>query len=209
MLELNVAGNVYCDNSLMDPYHEYKKDRHAAHVSSRRGLDDLAFKTSERYDQWVLTLAGGALAISLTFLKDIAPSPVRWTLLFLGLSWLAYILAVLAGFYAIFISREAIYRQIEIGDAEYRQFRETSTKEKPEGSMLVEEKNQYVERLKSLNNASITFLATGTGLMCLFALINVATPVSDKETRQISVNVPQNITNDITIKIKNHEWQKQ
>src|ERR1035438_4775715 len=67
--------------------HKYQKDRHAAHVAISNRFDDLAFKTSERYDQWILTLSGGALAISLTFLEKIAPEPTKWTLFLLGFSW--------------------------------------------------------------------------------------------------------------------------
>jgi hypothetical protein len=186
-------------------YHQYLKDRHTAHVARRSNLDDLAFKTSERYDQWVLTLSGGALALSLTFLEKIAPEPAHYTLYFLGFSWLAYIVAVLAGFCAIDMSRKAIYRQLEIGDENYEQFRKTTTEEKPEGDSLPEEKNENrpAKKLSCLNVVSLTFLVIGTVLLCVFAIANLVSAKAANEldhSSQIGVNtnLPQNSTSSKT-----------
>ena len=110
-------------------------------------MDDFALKTSERYGQWVLIISGGALAISITFLGKIAPHPASNTLFLLGLSWLAYIFAILAGFSAIFVRREAIYRQIEIDDESYEQFRKTTKEDVPEGELLPKRENRHINML--------------------------------------------------------------
>jgi len=154
-------------------YQKYLKDRHQEHVASRNSLDDHAFKTSERYDQWVLALSGGALAISLTFLEKIAPHPASATLPLLGLSWVAYILAVLSGFFAISVSRQAIYRELEIGDETYEEFRKTTTAEKPEGEFVGGRNNRHTSTLTFLNWTSLTCLIIGTVLMCCFAFANI------------------------------------
>lgn len=91
-------------NSPGQVLHQYQKERHADYSARSIRLDELAFKTSERYDQWVLTLSGGALAVSLTFLEKIAPEPVPATLWFLALSWLSFIGAILAGFLPFIIA---------------------------------------------------------------------------------------------------------
>jgi hypothetical protein len=200
---------------MKDAYEQYRNDRYKAHITRRNSLNDLAFKTSERYDQWVLTLSGGALAISLTFIEKIAPGPARWTLILLGLSWLAYIFAVLAGFAAIFFSREAIYKQLDIDDAVYEQFGKTSTEEKPEGESLSESVNPHIRTLKILNRTSISCLTFGTFLMCWFALSNIASAKAHKEQElpsQIDVNmnllqVPTNY-NITTTATKYHEQAK-
>jgi|GEM_PF-4500332 hypothetical protein len=196
-----------------DAYQQYRKEMYAAHITNRHNLDDLAFKTSERYDQWVLTLAGGALAISLTFLEKIAPEPAHDTLFLLGLSWLTYILAVLAGFCAIYYSRKAIYRALEIADENYRFFTTTSTEEKPQGDAPPELKNRPGEIVGYLNKASLSCLVAGTGLMCAFALANLACPKVSKDTdpaKAITVNVNlQQSSNNITNTTKeNHEPRK-
>jgi hypothetical protein len=177
----------------MGDYHEYRKERHAHHAASRRTLDDLAFKTSERYDQWVFTLAGGALAISLTFLEKIAPDPARLTFILLGVSWLAYILTILAGFSAIYYSRKAIYRAIEICDENYRQFNETTSEEKPEGDPLPESENYFNVIVDRLNVVSLSCLVAGTLLMCVFALANLKGTKPVKETEH--TNVPATTVN--------------
>jgi hypothetical protein len=200
---------------MKDAYEQYQKDRYKAHVARRNSLNDLAFKTSERYDQWVLTLSGGALAISLTFIEKIAPDPARSTLILLGLSWLAYICAVLAGFAAIFFSREAIYKQLEIDDAVYEQFRKTSTEDKLEGEVLCEAVNLHIRTLKILNRTSISCLILGTLLMCCFALSNIRGDNVNKEKElppQIDVNmnlsqIPTNYNITTTI-VKHHEQIK-
>jgi uncharacterized membrane protein len=191
---------------MQNGYQQYLKDRHEEHVASRSSLDDHAFKTCERYDQWVLTLSGGALAISLTFLEKIAPHPLAATLILLGLSWLAYILAVLSGFWAISVSRQAIYRQLEIGDDTYEQFRKTTTAEKPEGDSLPEPINCHVRVLTVLNRTSLTCLILGTILMCSFAFGNIeGVTVAHKALElppQFNVNVnmmSQVPTNNVTV----------
>jgi hypothetical protein len=186
-----------------DPaYHQYLNDRHTAYVTRRSNLDDLAFKTSERYDQWVLTLSGGALALSLTFLEKIAPDPSHCTLLFLGLSWFAYIIAVLAGFCAIDTSRKAIYRQLEIGDENYVQFRKTTTKLKPEGEPLPAAENRPAKFVGCLNVISLSSLVVGTMLLCVFAIANLAIAKTPKEADHppqinVNVNLPQVLTNNV------------
>ena len=185
-----------------DAYQQYLKDRHTAHIARRSNLDDLAFKTSERYDQWVLTLSGGALAISLTFLEKIAPEPAGNTLFLLGLSWLAFIVAVVAGFSAIFFSREAIYRQMEIDKAIYSQFRKTTTEHNMEGDVLTEGENRHKKTLKILNRTSLSSLTIGIALMCIFALANITGEKSIKEPDyrpqiNVNVNLPQALTNNI------------
>ena len=184
-----------------DAFQQYRKERHAAHVANRHNLDDLAFKTSERYDQWVLTLAGGALAISLTFIEKIAPEPKPSSWILLGLSWLLYIVAIIAGFAAIFYSREAIYRAIEICDANYETFKETATADKPAGDSPPPLINQFNQILERLNKTSLSCLGLGTLFMCVFALVNLGgtkSPIDADHSKEITINlnIPQ-ITNSI------------
>jgi hypothetical protein len=186
-----------------DAFQQYRKERHAAHIASRHNLDDLAFKTSERYDQWVLTLAGGALAISLTFIEKIAPEPKAYSWILLGLSWFLFIVAIVAGFAAIFYSREAIYREIEICDEYYKTFRETATVDKLEGDSPPALTNRFNKILERLNTASLSCLGLGTLFMCLFALVNLGGTKTLNEAGRpteitVNMNLPQ-ITNSMTV----------
>jgi hypothetical protein len=46
-----------------------------------------------KYDRTILSLAGGALALSITFMRDIAASPPKAPLL-IGLGWIALLLSM-------------------------------------------------------------------------------------------------------------------
>jgi hypothetical protein len=183
--------------------HQYQIDRHAAHAANDNRLDDLAFKTSERYDQWILTLSGGALAISLTFLEKIAPEPASNTLWLLGLSWLAYISAIVAGFFAIHYSREAIYREMEIARENYNTFMSTSTVDNPSGNAPPTSENRHRTHVSLSNAISRYCLAAGTGLLCTFALINLSSAKISKATEKqkaiaFTLNLPQSVINYLT-----------
>ena len=175
-----------------DAYTAYQNKRYDAYILRRNSLNDLAFKTSERYDQWVLTLSGGALALSLTFLEKIAPDAGSTSVWALALSWFAYILAVLCGFWAIFVSRQAIYREIEIGEAVYANFVKTGAEDNPVGEPLVPEpENQYTKRLECLNRFSCGCLVAGTILMCLFAITHIS---GGKSKKGITITAPGEIS---------------
>ncbi len=183
--------NIGKPSSSREDAYQYRKERHAAHIEIRNNLDDLAFKTSERYDQWVMTLAGGALAISLTLIEKIAPEPTPFSWVILGLSWLAYIIAILAGLGAIYYSRKAIYRAIEICDEEYGLFVSSSTEENPGGNAPPKLDNRFNRFVEIINRVSLWCLGAGTVLMCIFGLINLGGRVSTDTGRpkEMTVNV--------------------
>jgi hypothetical protein len=83
----------------VDELNEYRQWLVTAHQSS-----------SQAYDKAIMTLAGGALAISLTFIHDVAPHPVRRNLLVLA--WLLLALSLLLILVSHLTSQEAILNQI-------------------------------------------------------------------------------------------------
>jgi len=55
----------------------------------RKRLTDLHEKATDAFDRAVMTLAGGALGISLAFIHDVAPHPRdTWVM---GVSWLLFV----------------------------------------------------------------------------------------------------------------------
>jgi len=157
-----------------DSYQAYLKARDQNYRERRQRLDDLAFKTSERYDQWVLTIAGGALAVSLTFLEKLCPHPLvpTWPVL-LSLAWLFLTAAIVAAFVAIKKSREAIYQQIEIDDRSYARFRSTTTTQNPVGKVEEEEDNAKSREVERTNTLSTICTVMGILLLCAFAFRNM------------------------------------
>ena len=55
---------------------KYTEKEYERYLQERNALEEARYKTSENYDKALLTLAGGALAISMTFITDIAKTPV-------------------------------------------------------------------------------------------------------------------------------------
>jgi hypothetical protein len=74
--------------------------------SYREVLVEAHRRSSEAYDKAVMTLSGGALAISLTFIHDVAPQPkhkgwIAWSWGLLALSLLLILVSFVASQYAI------------------------------------------------------------------------------------------------------------
>jgi len=79
-----------------------------AYLEARKQYDDAELEVSGRYDTWILTLAGGALGLSITFLEKIAPHPQIDTLCWLKWSWVALIVSLLAALTSLVTSQSAI-----------------------------------------------------------------------------------------------------
>lgn len=78
----------------------------------RSSLEKLEQQVQSDYGKAVMTLSGGALALSVTFIKDILgtkPMVEQWTLLGAWICWIASIAAVLGGF---FFSQRALRKAI-------------------------------------------------------------------------------------------------
>src|SRR6266566_334824 len=165
-------------------YNEYSKQR-----------GDL-FKTNVdlggRYDQWILTLSAGALALSIGFLEKIAPRPAGNTLFLILLAWLFLILGLLAGFVSLLTAQYSAHRQIEILDEEYRQFRITVEPrgEGASGQSAPPGKNPFIKITHMLNWISAPAFILGVIFLCCFAYSNI--PVGNPQSvlpPKVDVNV--------------------
>jgi hypothetical protein len=104
----------------------------------------------------VLTLSGGALALSLTFLKNFAgPNPDRAELIYLA--WLALGLAMAIMLISLLTSQSAYRRQRDLLDAMQR------------GDDSPAQSNKLAKWTEALNIASIVAFLTGVALIAWFA----------------------------------------
>jgi len=85
----------------IDPIYEYAKSRYEGYLRDRQAYLKESLEISDRFDKAILALSGGSLALSLTFIEKIAPSPLDWSLWFLLGAWLLLILSVLSGIYPL------------------------------------------------------------------------------------------------------------
>lgn len=144
---------------------EYVKIRYTSYQQQRKDLCAASLEVSGRYDQWILTLSGGALALSLGFLERIAPAPIAWTTVLIALAWGMLILALLTGFAAIFYSQKATDRQIEVLDHGFRSFLNGKA-----GEPLP---NKYRKHTDRLTRTSLAMLGLGLVFLCIFAFFNL------------------------------------
>lgn len=120
----------------------------------------MADQTKEM-DKTVLALSTGALALSITFLHDIAPHPILWTLIVLAASWIMLVICMLATLLSFYFSQLAHGLEIEKLDDDY-----TKTKS-------YESNNIWSRTTSFMNLFALILLVIGVGLLALFALVNV------------------------------------
>lgn len=75
----------------------------------RQLLEQCESQAAADFDKTAVTLAGGALGISLAFLKDIAPNPPTWSVYYLLVpAWFFPVLALLCIFLSLMTSMESM-----------------------------------------------------------------------------------------------------
>lgn len=131
---------------------EYK-----TYLDERRLLIEAEQKGAQQFDKAILALAGGALAISITFIKNIAPHPIIETIYLLERAWIAFILSLLSTLCSFLTSQSACRRQRDIIELEESH----------------NEKNKYATCTKWLNIFSIIFFILGIAYLSIFCIENI------------------------------------
>lgn len=116
------------------------------------------------YDKSLLTVAGGALGLSITFIQNIAPDPVEGSRTYLALAWIALTVSIGATLFSIYASQWACHRAIDCLDEE----------QCAEGS-AVPMRNYWATATKSLNAVSAAAFLAGVGLLATFTFLNLNT----------------------------------
>jgi hypothetical protein len=148
------------DNKPVDDHDQ----KYQVYLDERKSLNDARKETSHLFDKSILTLAAGALALSLTFIKDISPAPKPETLWLLLISWGLFIASILSTLISFFASQRACSIQIEILENDY--FPEN-------GQMSADKKdNPYNKYTQWLNTISITSFTCGVLFLILFSSAN-------------------------------------
>jgi hypothetical protein len=117
---------------------------------------------SRDYDQAILTLSSGTLALSVTFAHDIAPTPAAGTTTFLALAWVALGVAIIAMVVSFLTSQRTLLDRIADLD------------KPPEPPSETPASPSLVERLTgSLNIVAGAGFVLGLGLLGAYALANI------------------------------------
>lgn len=116
---------------------------------------------SERYDKWILTLSGGALAISLTFMEKFVKTPEPSSIWLIGLSWFFFLVTIIAALVSFLTSQSAMRCA--------RQILDDSLGKPP----APEPKNCFSCWTHKLNIISMVTFFIGVILLCAFAISNM------------------------------------
>lgn len=155
------------DTTLNDTEPKDKKERtkYEVYLEERKLLVQAKKEGSQQFDRAILTLAAGALAISITFINQIAPHPKPWTIYFLVLGWIAFIMSLLFTLISFLTSQKACTEQIAILEHSYFEAEGEPNKKNNPGIWT-----------SRLNIASIGTFVIGVVLLASFSISNIAAP---------------------------------
>ena len=89
------------------------KSEYDVYLEERKLLIDAARESARTFDKAILTFAAAAFGFSVALLKEAAPHPAQWTLVWLGLSWTAFTVGLLAIMLSFLFSHRACTWSIE------------------------------------------------------------------------------------------------
>jgi len=94
--------------------------RHQTYLQHRETLDRGEFEQSRLYDKHVLTLASGALALSLVYVREVAPKPILWSFPILLGTCACFAFSIISTLISFVTSQKAHERSREAWDQAMR-----------------------------------------------------------------------------------------
>lgn len=146
---------------------DYNSRLYQALIDERKELLVTAKEAAIQYAKAIMTLSAGALALSLTFIKNIVPKPFPGTLFYLKASWVSFSVSLTAIVISFLLSQFAFLKQIEIVQESFSN--ETKKDEGDHNSPT----NPYKNWIVFLNVISLIFFILGVILIIWFSVSNV------------------------------------
>ena len=165
--------------------HDYQMKMWDAYISRKKMLDAAGLEIADRYTKWLITISGGALFVSLTFLEKFAPHPRSSTTGLLAGAWVLLAVSMLGAFIAIYFSGRSIQRQLALAEYRHRRYKKSQDATLPDVP-LEDEQNCWGGAIVWIDLISVGALVSGLACLCLFAFLNLPTGKSS-ETPQHSV----------------------
>ena len=163
----------------------------AAYQDERNKLIDGEQDYSKSYDKYVLTLSGGALALSMTFIHDIIGDDAVRVRALIVLAWIAFTLSVAATLFSINQSAPLYrtFRDILDRKAEHAGDKFSWTEVRDE-----QNKCRRLKLMDWLNYGGLVLFLSGVILLLSFITYNLrgATPVTDETQPQ-----PKDVNEDV------------
>jgi hypothetical protein len=134
-------------------------------LEERRQYIDAEVTNARRHREIVIAGAAGTLALSITFLEEIAPTPVPWTLWFLGVGWVAMLVSLALSVLSFRVTVHAHQSNRRRLDKLY--LGEGAEEEQ-------KEVDSWNQKTVSAGSWADALLALGMGCLAVFAFLNVA-----------------------------------
>jgi hypothetical protein len=160
---------------------EERKELRKEFFEQRNLFVDLQQKSSQSFDGMIATLSGGALGLSLTFIRQIVPVAMPGTIVFLALAWLFLTLSLLAILLSHFTSQLGMMKACT--ELEQAYLGSTPQAQQPHPHFLKRAHARVEGRLFDffghrktthfLNIAAIIFCVAGIGLLMWFVVLNM------------------------------------
>ena len=147
-------------------------------ISTRQAYDAAELEVSGRYDKWILTLAGGALGLSITFIEKIAKNPTPDTLCWLKCAWFFLIVALLLALSSLVTSQSSIRENRSELDSANDQRR----------APALNFPRRFTKLTNWLNWTSLVSFVFGVILLCIFSSKNIDTSVTGQQKEKMMAN---------------------
>lgn len=89
------------------------------YLEERKSLVEAEREAAGSFDKAMITLSAGALGLSITFIRELAPMPQSETVALLIIAWGGFIVALLSTLSSFLFSQSAMRRQRDILDLDY------------------------------------------------------------------------------------------
>jgi hypothetical protein len=149
----------------------------STYLRERTLLVEMEQKSADQHDKAILAIASGGLALSVTFLKDIAPHPLPETWKYLGISWVCFVFGILAILLSFLTSQSACRKQRDFLDDIYQKGSDSET----------DKKNRWSLWTNCLNWGSYALVFFAIVFFTLFSWLNLG-----KGGHEIMTDTPQN-----------------
>jgi hypothetical protein len=148
-------------------------------LAQRDHLIDLQNQSSQSMDKLVAALSGGALTLSLTFIRQTVPAALPGTTPYLAIAWNALILSLLAQLLSHFTSQYGMMKTCEEIDHKYLNIPLTEKNAKNRPGQVYQRIRKKLSSFSShrmtthyLNIAAIFMCVAGVALLVVFVMLN-------------------------------------
>jgi len=145
---------------MADSDNKQENIKYQTYINERNTLITAEKESSQYFDKAILTLAAGALGLSLTFIDKIAPSPKGCTVYILGVAWFFFCTSMLSTLISFLTSQSACRKQREILENEF------FNKDRPK-------QNTAATITNVLNWIAIVLFILGVLFLITFSFINL------------------------------------